>query len=159
MSITVPNDAYCTMAGPRTWMPHRTFNSTSRPTLAQAEQMIKDVAHEIDATLRSLGFAPCPITDSEGIKLLRTYNAYGAAALILDGSYSADGEGSPLAERLYERYQDGLTKLRRGQVVPGQAGRSPRSAVRPSEHRPLGAFSVDRQGTEREPAFDRERPW
>jgi len=121
--------------------------------------MIKDVAHEINASLRSLGFTPCPITDSEGIKLLRTYNAYGAAALILDGSYSADGEGSPLAERLYARYQDGLTKLRRGQVVPGQAARSPRSAVRPSEHHPLGAFSLDSQGREHEPAFDRERPW
>jgi hypothetical protein len=140
-------------------MSHRTFNTSSRPTLAQAEQMIRDVADEINASLRSLGYTPCPIADAEGVKLLRVYNAYGAAALILDGSYSADGEGSALGERLYQRYQDALAKLRRGEVVPGEASRASGRPVRPGEHTPKGAFSLDSQGQERDPAFERDTKW
>lgn len=159
MSITVPTDAYCTMAGPKTWMSHRTFNSSSRPTLAQAEQMVKDVADEINASLRSLGYTPCPITDAEGIKLLRVYNAHGAAALILDGSYSVDGAGSPLGDRLYQRYQHGLDRLRRGEVLLGGASRSSERTMRPSEHSPKGAFSLDSEGDERPPSFERDTQW
>jgi len=121
--------------------------------------MIRDVADEINATLRSLGYTPCPVTDAEGIKLLRVYNACGASALILDGSYSSDGEGSPLGDRLHQRYQDGLGKLRRGEVVPGGAGRSTSRSVRPGEHTPRGAFSLDEKGDERDPAFERDTQW
>lgn len=159
MSLTVPDDSYCTMTNLEGWLAHRTFNTTSRPTLAEAEQAIKDVADEMNAQLSSLGYTPCPVTNTTGIKVLKTINAKGAAAAILQASYSADGQGSPLGSQLRDEYDAALKKLWDGKLRLGSAGESSTAKVRPTAHSVSGQFSVDASGDERDPVFERDHDW
>ena len=68
----------------------------------------------------------------------------------------SDGRATVIAEDL-ERV-DSNTSCAHGDLLAA-AGRASTRPVRPSEHTPKGAFSVDTQGQERAPSFERDTKW
>jgi hypothetical protein len=115
--------AYATLDGVKEQDPRAVYNDTSSPSAAQVEQLLEDVAGEIDTVLSAAGYT-VPITAPATLLAAVTrLNALGAAAMAHMGMFpEAVGAGptSDLGSRLWTMYTDGLERL----VEAGKAGAS-----------------------------------
>lgn len=106
--------AYATLDGVREQNPRAVYSDTSKPTVAQVEQLLEDVAAEIDTRLAAAGYI-VPITVPAALLATVTrLNAMGAAAMAQMGMFPETvgaGATSDLGSRLWKMYQDGLEAL------------------------------------------------
>jgi len=104
--------AYCTRAQLQGLM-DQTFAATSSPTATEVEQMIDDVASEIDGVLRAAGYST-PVTATNALPLLRRMNQFGAAPSAFHGSALTDTE--PARVKYWrEAYDAFLVRIRKGE--------------------------------------------
>ena len=123
MSIKVPDDAYCTLSEVGQLLPSRTYSSQSKPTLDQAEQHVKDVALEINAVLRGLGFSP-PLTGAD-VPFLKSMNKLGSAAMIESSTMIGVQGKSEIATSYGGKYQQMLKDMAAGRYKFETAGSPP----------------------------------
>lgn len=113
--------AYATLDGVREQDPRAVYNETSKPTAGQEEQLLEDVAGEIDTVLSAAGYT-VPITAPAALlSTVTRLNAIGAAAMAHMGMFPESvgaGPTSDLGSRLWKMYTDGLERL----VDAGKAG-------------------------------------
>lgn len=145
MPIAVPTHAYCTVEDVLALLPTRQYDSESRPTLEQAEEIIKDVAREINGALRSLGYT-APLTGSSDIADLKTINKYGAAGLCESATLIGVQGESVLATRYLEQFKAMMKQLREGEWQFSDAGA-------PTLNNPDGNDDLDEGGDRDEPIF------
>ncbi len=113
--------AYATLDGVREQDPRAVYSETSKPTAEQVEQLLVDVAGEIDTVLSAAGYT-VPITaPATLLSTVTRLNAIGAAAMAHMGMFPESvgaGPTSDLGSRLWKMYTDGLERL----VEAGKAG-------------------------------------
>jgi hypothetical protein len=106
--------AYATLDGVREQNPRAVYNDTSSPTEAQVEQLLEDVAGEIDTRLAAAGFTVPVTTPAALLSTVTRLNAMGAAAMAHMGMFPESvgaGPTSDLGSRLWKMYTDGLEAL------------------------------------------------
>lgn len=152
MAITVPTDAYATLAEVLRFIPRRTFSSTSTPlTDTGAEALVMACAQEIDAAIEAHGYT-VPQTGTTAIKRLKTVNCYGAALLIESAIQNAINPGGQVqgpAATYGPLYRDALKALRADTYNLGST--SP-AATTP----PAGNPDLYEDGDDGTPAFTRD---
>jgi len=113
--------AYATLDGVQEQDPRAVYSETSKPTAGQVEQLLEDVAGEIDTVLSAAGYT-VPITaPATLLSTVTRLNAIGAAAMAHMGMFPESvgaGPTSDLGSRLWKMYTDGLERL----VEAGKAG-------------------------------------
>lgn len=149
MSITIPTDAYCDLTDVKGRLPHITISSGTNPTETEAEELIKDIANEMNGLIGKNGYT-VPIDDSTGIKVLKSINILGATVAVLDAITSHDPDAAPVSGPLREEYQGWLEMLRQNQVYLGA------EEAAEGVHTPKGEFNLDSTGSERDPVFTRD---
>ena len=106
--------AYATLDGVREQDPRAVYDATSSPSATQVEQLLEDVAGEIDTRLAAAGFT-VPVTAPESLaRTVTRLNALGAAAMAHMGMFPESvgaGQTSDLGSRLWKMYADGLEAL------------------------------------------------
>lgn len=145
MSITIPTDAYCSVDDVRQLLPNRKYDTSSKPTLEQAENSIKSIAEEISAVLRALGFSP-PLTNANDIKFLKYVNQLGGAWMCETGTLIGVQGTSELAQSYKEKYERMIEGLQEGLYKLPSAGASDSST-------PDANDDLDASGTRSEPIF------
>lgn len=153
MAITVPTDAYCTLAEALDYLPQvrdSIGTSTDPITTSEAEQVVKDVAKQMDAVIGKHGY-DTPVTDTDALPLLRRINSIGAAGEILLAFQG--GLGAALDENaLSARYAAELKRLERGAYKLG-------SLEAPSYRRPDGQADLLTGGDREDPTFTSDMRW
>ena len=99
------------------------FTQVSRPTESDVIDMIARIAAEIDGVCQAAGYV-VPITATQAVAMLRTYNTMGAAVMAWHAGYVSDT--LPARVEYWERtYRDFLTRIRNGQQqLPGESASS-----------------------------------
>lgn len=150
MSITIPDDGYCEATDVQALNTHRpTYATTTKPTLAQVEGFITNVAAELNAVISGRGYTT-PIDDTEALKVLKQYNSCGAAAMAEEAATSVSAGRSEHTDSLWEKYQDGLKLIKTGAVKLGA------EATSEGRQTPQGEFNLDADGNEHDPVFERD---
>lgn len=119
--IKVPTDAYCEIQAVNEHLPKRTYDAQSVPTASQVEQQIINIAAEINAVLRGLGYT-VPITNTEDHKILSRINSLGAAWYAENATLSqVPGADRSVVEALRIEFERMMKNLRDGfyQFVSG----------------------------------------
>lgn len=143
--ITVPTDAYVTLEDVRTLLPNRTYDANSKPTMEQAEQILKDVALRLNGILRGLGYAT-PLTGTDDKALLASFNRLGGAALIEQSTKAVTGVVSAVGELYQAQFEAIIKDLGAGKYKFLSAGTPP--ALTPD-----GPDDLDTGGDRDEPIF------
>lgn len=103
--------AYCTSADVLRELPNVSIDSTTQPNSDDVTQFCTDIAAEIDARLRAVGIT-VPITDTDGLAVLRPLSVNGVKAKILRAKELEDSDQEQAA--VYEQlYQDALERIER----------------------------------------------
>lgn len=110
-------DHYCLIADVNTLVPQAPFTTTSRPTIAQVEAVIEQVADRIDATIGNVGYTVPVVSGDKALSLLREACAWGALGMAqtIRGSAVNVGvgdKGEPTENiwtRKFERWLKALT--------------------------------------------------
>lgn len=143
--ITVPTDAYCTVAEVQGLLPNRVYTSGSKPSIDQAENFCKEIAEEINAILRGLEFSP-PLTDSGDVRFLKLLNKLGAAWLCESATLVGVQGRSDIAQTYKERYDAMIKALMNGEYKFAGAGAVPSAE-------PDGQDDLDASGSRTDPIF------
>jgi len=143
--ISVPTDAYATIEEVRQLLPSRTYDANSKPTLEMAEQIVKDVAVQINGVLRGLGYST-PLSGTDDKKLLGSINRLGAAAMIEAATMVAVQGRSEIALMYQQRFDDMMDDLGKGKYKFATAGFPP--ALQPD-----GPDDLDTGGDREDPIF------
>ena len=114
--------SYTTVDAVNVLLPRLVLSETSEPTYDAGEQIVDDVAAEIDAVLASRG-SVLPITDADALAYLALVNKQGAAASILRVAFGSAEATSGAASDWETKYQANL-KLIAGGVLDVQAPKS-----------------------------------
>lgn len=110
--------AYCTVADVEALMQIKFSHGSGRPLYADVEQMITDVAADLDGVVQAAGYT-VPVTTAAAVALLRRYNTYGAAVAAWHAGYVSADE-PPRVAYWRMQYEAFLARLRRGeQNLPG----------------------------------------
>jgi hypothetical protein len=72
---------YCTIDDVNALVPQAPFTTTSRPTIAQVEGVIEQVADRIDATIGNVGYTVPVVTGARALTLLSEACAWGALGM------------------------------------------------------------------------------
>ncbi|HUW34108.1 MAG TPA: hypothetical protein VM223_21075 [Planctomycetota bacterium] len=103
--------AYCTSADVLRELPHITIDATTQPSADGVTQFCTDVAAEIDARLRAVSIT-VPVTDEDGLAVLKPLSINGVKAKILRAKELEDGEAEQAAT-YEELYQTALERIER----------------------------------------------
>lgn len=150
MAITVPTDAYATLAEVLRFIPRRAFSATSTPTESGAEALVMACAQEINAAIEAHGYV-VPQTGTTAVARLKVINCYGAAHLIesaIQNAIVAGGVQGP-STTYGTLYRDALKSLRADTFNLGST--SPASTTPPA-----GNSDLYEDGDEADPSFTRE---
>lgn len=131
---------------------HGALSDTSKPTTAQALDMIDGVAAEIDAALASHEVS-VPVSSPAGlVAYLKALNTWGAAAEILRAMFQdKQGPNANVAADLYEnRYQAGMKRLWAGDMIDQLADSS---GELPGSYFTRNPVTAEVLGANAEPSF------
>lgn len=145
MSISVPSQAYAELTDVYQLLPGRSYSASTKPSEAQAEQAVKDVAAQINARLRALGYST-PLTDTSDILVLKHINALGAAAHCEQATLGVVQGESPIAEAYRDEYMTFLKDLQDGKFNFEGAGD-------PSASEAEGPEELEASGSRADPVF------
>lgn len=82
-------DHYCNLDDVNKLVPQQPFDEASVPSGALVEQLIVDIAQEIDSVLGNLGFTVPVVTGPVALNQLRRANAWGVLGLAQDSRMTA----------------------------------------------------------------------
>jgi len=136
------------------------LSTTTKPTTAQATDMIDQIAGEMDTAISSAGYAVPVTAPAHFLEALKLLNAEGTAMLVLKSMFpqrSGASEGSPSEYALYARnYNDGLRRLQSGEGIPPDAATGAGS-VAPSSYFTRNPDQEEDLGEIAEPFFKRNQ--
>lgn len=102
------------------------FTDETKPTASQVIGFIQDTAGELDGILRGLGYSlPVATTATSALSVLRSYNTYGAAALV-----EQTAQHSTTLESTMKLWEDAKAMLRSGGIELDAAKDATNSSVR-----------------------------
>jgi len=111
--------AYSTVANVEKLMQVNFTHGSGRPTYEDVEEMIDDVAADLDGVAQAAGYT-VPITSTSGVALMRKYNTYGAAVAAWHAGFVSDTEPARV-EFWRSQYEQFIARLRRGeQQLPSE---------------------------------------
>ncbi len=143
MTITVPDDAYCALTAVRQLSPQRVYDANSKPTATQVENLIRDVAAEINGVLEGLGYEVPVAAAADAGRVLGHLNALEAASLAEEATFSVgDPNESGHARALHARYREKLELLATGRIALPGAVRAGDRRVTEQDRKPSG-FPLD----------------
>jgi len=87
-----------------------TLSTTSKPTLAQAEGLIDQVAAEVNSVLKAQGYG-VPVTGTNDIYMLKRYVSQKAAAMTYHAAYGGFGDAPARVVQWEEEYDAFITRL------------------------------------------------
>ena len=122
--------AYCTLDDVRTINAKRVYDANSKPTSTQVEDMITDIAAELDSILSGRGLEVPVTTPEHFVKFLKQTNAIGAGAF---AEFSAFPEaeksagGTTHGTTLRTEYRARIVYLRDGDLPTSASSPIPRS--------------------------------
>lgn len=152
--------AYATFAEVQQLLAKFVLSTSTKPTIAQATDMIDQIAGEIDTAIASAGYAVPVTAPAYFLEALKLLNAEGAAMLVLKSMFpqrSGASEGSPSEYALHARnYNDGLRRLQSGEGIPPEAATGTGS-VAPSTYFTRNPDSEEHLGDIAEPFFTRDK--
>jgi len=156
--IQVSVTGYATMQHVESYLPQRTFNSSSSPTRDGVLQFITDIYHQMNGVLDVLGYnLPIPSGNSTAIAILRNINGLGAAS---QAEQAANQIGNVRASRvgdiLRKEYDREFMLLMDGdKVLPG-VNRNTQFWHEKKQKAPEFAFDLDDKGNEDDPVFRKD---
>jgi hypothetical protein len=116
--------AYCDVSDVET-LTGLQFNAGSQPSRTRVQRIIYDTARELDGVLQAAGY-PLPITGSDALGLLETYNTIGAS---YRAWYAAERGTTPFPAVISWQtdYRAALKALRENEIAlpglePGDGG-------------------------------------
>ena len=109
--------AYCTLGDLEALM-RINFTAATDPTATEVEQMITDIAAEIDGVLQAAGYT-VPVTAAQAVQYLRKMNTFGAGPEAWYAYAMMDSE-PPNVAYWRARYERFLEDIREGKLqLPG----------------------------------------
>lgn len=148
MAITVPTDAYCTVAEAQALLGSgRTISASTTPTLTAFETWIKAGAQILNDTLRTQGIA-VPVTDTASLARLSTANAqYAAGMYEMAVQNTQNGQVAGTAGHLYlELFETEIKRLQKRGTGLGAVGT-------PAGMGPAGNTDLQPGGDDEDQAF------
>jgi len=139
---------YCDIDDLKVHNPKRTYSANTTPTEDQVNELIDQVAADIDNALQSQGYTVPATSPANFVEHLKWVNAMGAAALAEMGMFPESQVGAtPHGNALYKVYKDKLDALRRGEI--------PAELAPGSSSSPVGSYYTDvaDQSAYPDPAF------
>ena len=101
--------AYCTVTDLAIHNPHRTYDATTNPTLAQVNTIIDQIAAESDNALQSQGITAPATSPANFVTHLKSMNSIGAAAMAEYAMFQSYGSTeTEHADTLYDIYKKQL---------------------------------------------------
>ena len=138
---------YCSITDVNANNPHRTYNTTSRPTSTQVGAFITNTSAEIDARISRMGIT-VPITTSPATYIslyLKKACAYEAAAMAEDAAYMGGNKmESTHGDLMHKRYAAAIEELEKNPTLfTNNNGKQLRSLEtdNPDEVRDIEPFS------------------
>lgn len=107
---------YTTIVDVQALRPQHLITTTSKPNIAQVEQMIENLSAQADAHICNLGFI-VPITGTASLKYLRSMLTFGVAGLIEDTQRAGiASDSTAVRSNLWTIYEQMLEALK---LTPG----------------------------------------
>jgi len=153
MAVSIPDEGYCE-AVDVTALTGKEYSTTTKPSAAQVETLIKQTADHINGILGAVGLAiPVAATATRAQRILRLLNSRGAA---IEAENAVPGlrEASPRSIVWQDAWQKQLAMLARRQLDLIDADRT-LMPTQESNQSPDGAFNVS-DGVDAGPTFTRE---
>jgi hypothetical protein len=111
---------YCALADVTANNPHRTYNTTSKPTATQVGLFITNTSAELDMRIQRMGIA-VPITTSPATfssLYLKKACAYEAAAMAEDAAYmGGNKQESTHGSMMHERYKETISEIEKNPTM------------------------------------------
>ncbi len=109
-------DHYAVISDVNALVPNATFDTASRPTQAQVEAFIEQIAQRIDATIGNVGYTVPVTTGTKSLGLLREACAWGALGLAQAVRATAvkvavDDRGQPIENLWTQKFERWLKAL------------------------------------------------
>jgi len=109
--------SYCTVTDVERLM-QMEFSIEGRPSKSDVESNIARIAARLDGVAQASGYT-VPVTDSQAVELMKTYNEFGAACMTWHAAFV--GDLPPRAEYWCTEYREFIKDLRAGAVqLPGE---------------------------------------
>jgi hypothetical protein len=104
---------YCVHADVEALLPFLgAFSASTKPSDTQVDTYIVEIDGEMRGVIEAAGYGSAP-TDTTAIAVLKSYCAYGTAARVLLANRGVEPVQADAYRKLYD---DGLAKIRRGEV-------------------------------------------
>ena len=125
-ALEISVDSYCTMSHIEAYLPHRTINASSQPSILASTNFARAVFNRINGVLNVLGYTlPVASGNTSAMHFLGDLNAMAAASKIEGAVYSyGNTEESRVAKTLSDSAEMIFISLQKGKTaVPGNAAR------------------------------------
>ena len=158
MAITIPTDAYCEATDVER-VTGKSYSTTSTPTTAQVEQLIKEHGDLLNAAISAGGWTvPVASGTTRSLNILQVLNAKGAAA---DAENAAPGaaRASARTERWAKEVADARMALAKGNLDLPDATKGDDTQITEAAQEIAYQFNPDADGVEVDRVFSRATKW